>query len=334
MAPMVGTVLDTMPIFSRRASGPRIFFATDIHGSETCFRKFLNSAKFYEADTIILGGDMTGKALVPIVSGGDDSCHCYLQDQRHEFGLDEVERYERMVRDRGLYPFRTTDAELAELQSAPERLEALDRQSILDVVEQWVALADERLDDTNIRAFVCPGNDDMPEIDEILRGSRRLEVGEGRAIDLDHGFQLLSTGWANRTPWNTDREEDEDDMARRIGKMLEQATAPPEKLIFNFHCPPHGTALDEAPELTEDLGVVGGGRVLAHVGSTAVREAIEATQPALSLHGHIHEARGAARLGRTLSINPGSAYETGDLQGAVVELDTQGAVKRYRLTIG
>ncbi len=334
MAPMAGTVPDTMPIFSRRASGPRIFFATDIHGSETCFRKFLNAAKFYEADTIILGGDMTGKALVPIVTNGDDSCHCYLQDQRHEFGLDEVERYERMVRDRGLYPFRTTDAELAELQSAPERLQALDRQSILDVVEQWVALADERLDDTNIRAFVCPGNDDMPEIDEILRGSRRLEIGEGRAIDLDHGFQLLSTGWANRTPWNTDREEDEDDMARRIGTMLEQATAPAEKLIFNFHCPPHGTALDEAPELTEDLGVVGGGRVLAHVGSIAVREAIEATQPALSLHGHIHEARGAARLGRTLSINPGSAYETGDLQGAVVELDTQGAVKRYRLTIG
>ena len=174
----------------------------------------------------------------------------------------------------------------------------------------------------------------MPEIDQILHGSKRLEVGEGRAIDLDHGFQLLSTGWANRTPWNTDREEDEDDMARRIGAMVERATAPPEKLIFNFHCPPHGTALDEAPELTEDLGVVGGGRVLAHVGSTAVREAIESTQPALSLHGHIHEARGTARLGRTLSINPGSAYETGDLQGAVVELDTQGAVKRYRLTIG
>jgi hypothetical protein len=323
-----------MPIFSRRASGPRIFFATDIHGSETCFRKFLNSAKFYEADMIVLGGDMTGKALVPIVSNDDGSAYCYLQDQRHDFGADEIERYERMVRDRGLYPFRTTEAELAELQAAPKRLQALDRQSILDVVEQWVALADERLDQTKIRAFVCPGNDDMPEIDEILHGSKRLEVGEGRAIDLDHGFQLLSTGWANRTPWNTDREEDEDDMARRIGAMVEQATAPPEKLIFNFHCPPHGTALDEAPELTEDLGVVGGGRVLAHVGSTAVREAIENTQPALSLHGHIHEARGTARLGRTLSINPGSAYETGDLQGAVVELDTQGAVKRYRLTIG
>jgi uncharacterized protein len=323
-----------MPIFSRKGSGPRVFFATDIHGSETCFRKFLNSAKFYEADVIVLGGDMTGKALVPIVGNDDGGYHCYLQDQRHEFGEAETERYERMVRDRGLYPFRTTEVELAELRQSPQRLQALDRQAILDVVAQWVALADERLAGTKIRAFVCPGNDDMPEIDEILRGSERLELGEGQAIDLDHGFQILSTGWANRTPWNTDREEDEDDMARRIAAMVELATSPPEKLIFNFHCPPHGTALDEAPELTEDLGVVGGGRVLAHVGSTAVREAIETTQPVLSLHGHIHEARGAARLGRTLSINPGSAYETGDLQGAVIELDTQGAVKRYRLTIG
>ena len=323
-----------MPIFSRKGSGPRVFFATDIHGSETCFRKFLNSAKFYEADIIVLGGDMTGKALVPIVSNGDARYHCILQDQRHDFGPDDLERYERMVRDRGLYPFRTSEAALSELKRSPDRLQALDRQSILDVVEQWVALADERLAGTKIRAFVCPGNDDMPEIDEILHASERLEVGEGRAIDLDQGFQILSTGWANRTPWNTDREEDEDDMARRIAAMVAQATASPEKLIFNFHCPPHGTALDEAPELTEDLGVVGGGRVLAHVGSTAVREAIEATQPLLSLHGHIHEARGAARLGRTLSINPGSAYETGDLQGAVIELDGQGAVKRYRLTIG
>ncbi len=323
-----------MPIFSRRGSGPRVFFATDIHGSETCFRKFLNSGKFYDADVIVLGGDMTGKALVPIVSDGNAGSYCYLQDQRYEFGADEIAQYERKVRDRGLYPFQTTESELAALRQSPKELERLDRQAILDVVEQWVALADERLDGTNIRAFVCPGNDDMIEIDEVLKSSRRLEVGEGQVIDLDQGFQLLSTGWSNRTPWNTDREEDEDAMAVRLSAMIDKATAPAERLIFNFHCPPHGTALDEAPQLTEDLGVVGGGRVLAHVGSTAVRDAIETAQPILTLHGHIHEARGTARLGRTLSINPGSAYETGDLQGAVIELDGQGAVKRYRLTIG
>ena len=47
---------------------PKIFFATDLHGSEVCWKKFLNAAKFYEADVLICGGDMTGKAIVPIVS--------------------------------------------------------------------------------------------------------------------------------------------------------------------------------------------------------------------------------------------------------------------------
>lgn len=323
-----------MGFLSRKTGGLRVFFATDIHGSETCFRKFLNAAKFYDADVIVLGGDMTGKALVPVVVNGQGDAYFYLQDQRHEVAADEIAKGERMIRDRGLYPFRTTEEELAELRKSPERLKELDRQALLEVVQHWVALADERLDGTGVRAFVCPGNDDMYEIDEILRASKSLELGEGKVIDLDHGFQILSTGVSNRTPWNTDREEDEDAIAARLNKMIENATAPPEQIIFNFHCPPYGTALDEAPQLTEDLGVVGGGHVLAHVGSTAVREAIENTGPVLSLHGHIHEARGTARLGPTLSINPGSAYETGDLQGAVIELDGKGKVKRYRLTIG
>ena len=47
---------------------PKIFFATDLHGSEVCWKKFLNAARFYDADVLICGGDMTGKAIVPIVS--------------------------------------------------------------------------------------------------------------------------------------------------------------------------------------------------------------------------------------------------------------------------
>src|SRR4051794_24528940 len=123
-----------MPIFSGRAGGLRIFFATDIHGSETCFRKFLNSAKFYEADTIVLGGDMTGKALVPVVVNGDGGAYFYLQDQRHDVGGEDIVKGERMIRDRGLYPFRATAQELEEIRSDPERLRQLDRQALLDVV--------------------------------------------------------------------------------------------------------------------------------------------------------------------------------------------------------
>ena len=47
---------------------PKVFFATDLHGAETCWRKFLNAAKFYDADVLVCGGDMTGKAMLPIVS--------------------------------------------------------------------------------------------------------------------------------------------------------------------------------------------------------------------------------------------------------------------------
>jgi len=315
--------------------GPRIFFATDIHGSEICWRKLLQCGAFYQADVIVLGGDMTGKSLVPIVGNGDGVYRTYLQDQRHDFeGPAELAPYEQMIRERGLYPFQTTEEAIASLREAPELLEAIFRERIREVIEEWVALAEERLSGTDLRVYVCPGNDDFFEIDDLLRGAERVELCEGRVIDLGHGYELASTGWSNRTPWATEREEDEDDLARRIEAIVEQASVPPERLVFNFHCPPYGTSLDEAPELTEDLTVVGAGKVVAHVGSSAVRAAIERVQPILSLHGHIHEARATARLGRTLAINPGSSYESGVLLGAVVDLGGESKVKRYQLTAG
>ncbi|MEA2453796.1 MAG: uncharacterized protein QOI45_58, partial [Thermoleophilaceae bacterium] len=184
------------------------------------------------------------------------------------------------------------------------------------------------------RLFMCPGNDDDFGVDEILAASPHIELAEGQVIDLGGGYELLSTGWANVTPWKTHREESEQDLATRIGAMVQAAGAPPERLVFNFHCPPHGTTLDEAPKVTEDLQIVDGGRVIAHVGSTAVRDAIREAEPALGLHGHIHEARATARLGRTLAINPGSSYEQGVLQGVVVELDGKRSLKRHALTTG
>jgi uncharacterized protein len=64
-----------------------------------------------------------------------------------------------------------------------------------------------------------------------------------------------------------------------------------------------------------------GGRAMQPVGSTSARTAIERVQPLLGLHGHIHESRGAVRIGRTLALNPGSNCEEGVLQGALVTLD-------------
>ena len=311
----------------------RIFFATDVHGSETCWRKFLRCGEFYGADVIVLGGDMTGKALVPIVENPDGTYHTYLQEQRHDFeGEEELARYEKMIRERGLYPFRTTEDDLADLAADPEELDRLFNEEMLKTVDQWVALADERLTHSDVRCFVCPGNDDCLEVDDVLAKSKRLELAEGKVLDVGGGFELLSTGWSNRTPWQTHREEDETDLAKRIEAMLAETQSAPERLIFNFHCPPRDTSLDEAPKLDDEMAIVA--HTTAHVGSTAVREAIESVEPLLSLHGHIHESRGAVRLGRTLAVNPGSSYEQGVLLGAIVELDGKSKVKRYQLTTG
>ncbi len=320
-------------LFSR---GPdtRIFFATDIHGSETCWKKFLNAGKHYEAKAIILGGDMTGKALVPIVEEGAGRWQATLLENRRTFeSEDEVKEFETSVRQRGYYPFRTTPDEMAELASDENLREQLFHQEMLGTVERWMRMADEKLEGTGIECFVSPGNDDQFEVDEIIAAAKHVRLAEGRVIEFGD-FQMVSTGWANRTPWDTYREEDESDLAERLRKMTSQVTAPPEKTVYNFHCPPHGSGLDDAPEIDEDMRPKHGGRSIVPVGSTAVREAIEEGQPALALHGHIHEARGNTRIGRTLCINPGSSYEQGQLLGAVVDLDGGKKVKRFVLTSG
>jgi Icc-related predicted phosphoesterase len=312
----------------------RLFFATDVHGSETCWRKFLNSGKHYDADVIVLGGDMTGKALVPVVHDGDGRWHATLLENRHDLnGEDEVVSFEQAVSRRGYYPFRTTPEEVHELSQDEGRATELFHELMLKRVEEWINLADERIAGTGLRCFVCPGNDDQFEVDEIIARARHVEPCEGRVVEMG-GFQMASTGWANRTPWNTYREEDEEDLAARIEKVVSDVTTPPERTIFSFHCPPYGSGLDEAPKLTEDMRLEHAGRAPVPTGSTAVREAIERHQPTLSLHGHIHEGRGNTRIGRTLCINPGSSYEQGELLGAVVDLEGGKKVKRFVLTSG
>ena len=316
----------------------RLFFATDIHGSDICWRKFLNSGQHYEADVIVLGGDMTGKALIPVVDNGNGSWYSSLLENRYDLGSeDEVRDYELAVRRRGYYPFRTSQDDLRELQGDHDATTKLFHELMLGRVEEWMALADEKLGKSGLRCFVCPGNDDQFDVDEVIAQASYVEACEGRVVDIDDGnggYQLASTGWANRTPWDTFREEDEPDLAKRIEGVVSGVTAPPERTIFSFHCPPFGSGLDEAPELTEDMKLKHAGRAPVPLGSTAVREAIEKHQPTLSLHGHIHESRGNTRIGKTLSINPGSSYEQGELLGAVVDLEGGKKVKRFVLTSG
>jgi Icc-related predicted phosphoesterase len=313
---------------------PKIFFATDVHGSEVCWRKFLNAGAHYGAEILVLGGDMTGKAMIPLV-GRDGSYEATLGDRRYEVsGEEEIRELERRIADRGYYPVRLDPEEASALGEDESRVNELFREQMLSTVVRWMEIANEKLGESGRRCIVCPGNDDVLEVDEVIRDAGGpVEIGEQRVIDED-GFQIASMGWTNATPWDTHREESEEELRQRIDRMASEFEDF-ERAIFNFHCPPYGSGLDEAPALDDELRPKQGGRAVEPVGSTAVRDAINDYQPLLSLHGHVHESRAAVRMGRCLAVNPGSAYDEGLLQGALIDLNAKkGKVRNYALLEG
>lgn len=311
----------------------KLFYATDVHGSEICWKKFISGGKFYEVDTLILGGDMTGKAIIPIIAQGNDKYKVTLLEQETIIdGMNEVDQMVKTIQDRGYYPYVTNPDEVEEISNTPGRSDEIFLDQVLDTIDRWMDYADQKLSGTGIKCYVCPGNDDMFEIDQVIATSKSVIHAEGKVIELDEHHEMVSSGWSNPTPWDTHREESDEDLEKRIEAIIAQANDP-SSAVFNLHPPPYGSGLDEAPELTEDLRPTHAGRALIPVGSQAVLHVIEKYRPILGLHGHIHEGKGTRKYKRTLCINPGSMYEQGILHGAVVDLKPN-KVGTYILTTG
>jgi uncharacterized protein len=311
----------------------KIFFATDIHGSEICWRKFLNAAAFYKADMVILGGDVTGKVMIPIVAHRGYWQVTLRGEQQRMETQEELAEVERQIRNRGSYPAVVTPDELKVLSEQEGEVDRRFSVEMLSSLDRWLDMADGKLRGGDIGCVLNGGNDDIWEIDQVIESSPCVTFAEGKVLDIG-GFSLVSMGWTNPTPWDTFREAPEDELAVKIEAV---ASKVPDmgRTIFNFHAPPYGTGLDEAPALDATLRPIHGGAVMKPVGSTAVRDAINKHQPMLSIHGHIHESRGIRKMGRTLAMNPGSVYGDGVLQGAVIELDAKKAkVSRYLLVNG
>lgn len=313
----------------------RLFFATDIHGSEHCFLKWLNAVHAYEVDVLILGGDLTGKAIVPLTGNGGGWRGEFLGRRIEARTEAELAQLRRSIRAAGYYDAVLTREEKEELDRSEELRASLFRRVIAESVERWMAIADERLQPLRIPSFAILGNDDFPELAETIRDSRAVEYAEDRVYELPSGLELVSFGYSTPTPWATPRELPDPEMASQIESLLAQIRDPG-RAIFNFHSPPKDTHLDQAPMLNAELRPVvdaAGSRTIS-AGSVAVRAAIERYGPALGLHGHVHECAAAQRIGTTLCINPGSDYSEGVLRGAIVDIDQKRGVRRWQLTHG
>jgi Icc-related predicted phosphoesterase len=324
-------------VFKRsKQRGTRLFFATDVHGSEQCFRKFVNAAQVYEVSAVILGGDVTGKVVVPLVANGDGAWHGELHGEPVVArGEEELAALQKRIRTMGRYDVVLTAEEKRDVDADPGRIDGLFHAAMRESLERWVAIAEERLRPTGIPCHMMLGNDDFDDLAQVLRGSDVVTYAEDAVQGLPGGFELASIGYSTPTPWKTPRELPEEQLGDRIDALLANVREP-ERAVFNFHCPPRDTHLDQAPLLDGDLRpVVDASGVRMHsVGSSAVRRAIEDARPLLGLHGHVHESPAGQKLGSAMCINPGSDYGDGILRGAIVDIDRDKGVKRWQIVQG
>jgi uncharacterized protein len=313
----------------------KMFFASDLHGSNVCFKKFINSAKFYGADVLVLGGDLTGKAVIPIAEQQDGTFLAFQHGQSVQITRrSELDDFVKRQGNIGFYPAVMSEAEYQSLRSDADAQAALFKRLVLERVREWAVIASEKLKGTDVPLVALPGNDDFREIDEILTQAAHFDFHEMQVCEFKGGYQMLYCGGSTPTPWDTEREYTEEQFVARFAELIPQVSDM-SRCIFNVHVPPFGTALDACPKLDKNLQVVYemGLPAQIHAGCQTLIDIIKEHQPLLGLHGHIHEGRAKINIGKTICINPGSVYPEGILQGAVITLQ-QGQVTQANLMQG
>jgi len=311
----------------------RLMYVADIHGSEMVWRKWISAQSIYEIDVSILAGDLSGKVIVPIIkeTGGTYTCR---HDGRVERASNEKELESVMggLRMRGIYPYLSTSQEVQRLKSDPESVEGLFKKVIVDEMDRLLRIAEENVP-ADKTVIVTPGNDDIHDLDAIINKHARIVNPFANLIKLPLAYEMISLEYSNPTPWNTPRECSEEELWSKLEALVPRISGDWNKVICNFHCPPYGTRLDLAPKLDKNLRPVYtlGNPEFANVGSKSVRRFLEKYQPLASLHGHIHEASGTEKIGKTTAFNPGSEYTSGVFKAVVVELDANGIANWFKI---
>jgi len=331
-----------MPFFNKKSGKKptRLFFATDLHGSERTFRKFINAGKFYEANVIVMGGDITGKLLIPIIKESNGSYRATVQGRvEHLAAQEELSNLTGRLDTLGFYYKVMDEDEYRTASADPKVVDHLFHEQARVRLAKWVDLAEERLNGTGIKCFVTGGNDDDPEVLTAIKreGTKSFFACEGESMMVDDDHSMISVGFSTPTPWKTPREVTDEQLGAMIEEMIKKVPDM-DKTIFNFHDPPKDSTLDTCPMLdwTKDPPeqITQGGQVVLYgAGSQSVRDAIEKYKPMLGLHGHIHESQSVAKIGRTTCINPGSEYGEGILRGCLVNF-LDGEIQGYQMTSG
>jgi Icc-related predicted phosphoesterase len=285
------------------------------------WRKFLNSAKIFDLDALVISGDMTGKLIIPIYIHSDGTYKSTLFGNERVLTESELPEYEKEIRKLSYLPYRTTAEEAAKMDQNEDLKEKVFEGLQIQVIAEWLKLVPQKVP-SKCRVILTPGNDDVLAIDDAIRADKNVTYGEEEVVSLDEEHEVACCGWSTPTPWHTPRECSEEvlleKLERTVSKVKNLETA-----VFCFHCPPYDSQIDSAPKLKEDLSPVyaHGRPLMIPVGSKSVRAVIEKYQPLISLHGHIHESSGFVKIGRTQCLNPGSEYGEGILRAYLVELN-------------
>jgi Icc-related predicted phosphoesterase len=304
----------------KRERRVKILFVTDLHGSEYTFGKLLRALPIWKADALIVGGDVAGKGLLPILRA-DGALRLRWMGEEITVSAEELPAYETRANQLGFYPYVTDGDELAAMRASEDHTTEVFERLMADRWASWLEQLEARCGELELPAFVIAGNDDPWTLDDLTFADRDWVTGaDGRVLPLLDDYVLLSCGLANQTPWDCPRDTSEAELTQQLTSLANQA-GDLESAIANIHVPPYGSALDVAPRLDTSVSpprpITG---ETAAVGSTAVMDFLREFQPLVSLHGHIHESPGTATIGRTRAINPGSEYAEGILRGVLVTL--------------
>jgi Icc-related predicted phosphoesterase len=290
--------------------------------------------KVFKADVAMMCGDLTGKAIMPIIQEKEEQWYAQPHGSKKTFKKQkDLDRFVKFTEDEGYYPRILTPDELEELRNTPGAITELFQTLMVERIQGWMDMANERISE-EVMVVVNPGNDDDYVIDEIIKKAPRVIYPLERVVDV-HGYPMISLEWVNSTPWDTHRECPDEELLEKLeAEFARLETDDYSNVLCNFHDPPHNSGLDVAPQLTEDHRVAKAGahEIMVPVGSKSVRAVIEKYQPLLGMHGHIHESVGFRHIGRTLCVNPGSEYREGILKGFLITIE-DGKVQAGRVEL-